>query len=103
MSWSIEKYMPRIIVRERLFILSGKFLFKIEWWVQVTVIPEVIRIIVLRRGISKGLKGLIPNGGHNWPMSVEGAREEWKYAQKNEIKKKISEIINKIIPKRNPR
>lgn len=85
-----------------LFILSWKFLFKIEWCVHVTVKPEHTKIIVLSRGMSNGLKGLIPIGGHNWPISTEGAKDEWKYAQKNEIKKKISEIINKIIPKRSP-
>lgn len=67
-----------MIVKIKLFILSEKFLFKIEWWVQVTVIPDEIKIIVLRRGISKGLKVLIPKGGHNWPISIDGAREEWK-------------------------
>jgi hypothetical protein len=90
------------MVNINLLYLSEKFLFKIEWWVQVTVIPEEIRIIVFIRGISKGLKGLIPRGGHSWPISIDGAREEWKYAQKNEMKKKISEIINKIIPNRRP-
>lgn len=64
--------------------------------------PEEIRIIVLRRGMSNGLKGLIPIGGHDWPISMAGARDEWKYAQKNDRKKKISEIINKIIPRRRP-
>lgn len=96
------KYTPKMIVNINLLYLSEKFLFKMEWWVQVTVIPEEIRIIVFIKGMSKGLKGLIPNGGHNWPISIDGAREEWKYAQKKEIKKKISEIINKIIPNRNP-
>lgn len=33
---------------------------------------------------------------------MEGAREEWKKAQKKEVKKKISEMINKIIPIRIP-
>lgn len=59
-------------------------------------------MIVLSKGISNGLNGLIPKGGHNWPISTEGARDEWKYAQKNEIKKKISEIIKRIIPNRSP-
>jgi len=45
-------------------------------------------MIVFIKGISKGLKGLIPIGGHSWPISIEGANEEWKYAQKNEMKKK---------------
>lgn len=37
-------------------------------------------------------------GGHNIPISILGDRAIWKYAQNNEIKKKISEIMNKIIP-----
>lgn len=40
--------------------------------------PEEIRIIVFKRGISNGLNGLIPIGGHNWPISMEGAKDEWK-------------------------
>lgn len=52
--------------------------------------------------MSKGLKGLIPKGGHSWPISIAGANEEWKYAQKKEKKNKISEIINKIMPSRMP-
>lgn len=55
-------------------------------------------MIVFKRGILKGLKGKIPLGGHNCPISIEGAREEWKKAQKKEIKKKISEMIKRIIP-----
>jgi len=34
--------------------------------------------MVLRRGISNGLNGLIPKGGHNCPISMDGANEEWK-------------------------
>jgi len=45
-------------------------------------------MIVFINGISKGLKGLIPRGGHSMPISILGAREEWKYAQKKEKKKK---------------
>jgi len=83
-------------------ILSLKFLLIIEWWVQVIVIPEEIRIIVFKRGISKGLKGLIPKGGQSCPISILGDNEEWKKAQKKEKKNSTSEIINKIIPIRIP-
>lgn len=58
---------------------------------------------MFKSGISKGLNGMIPFGGHNCPISGVGAREEWKYAQKNDKKNIISEIINKIIPIRSPR
>lgn len=42
----------------------------------MTVIPEEIKIIVFIRGISKGLKGLIPKGGQSCPTSIFGDREE---------------------------
>ena len=67
------------------------------WWDQVTVKLNETKIIALRKGISKGLNGKILLGGHDWPILIMRANEEWKYAQKKEIKKKISEIINKII------
>lgn len=40
------------------------------------VSPEEIKIIVLRRGISKGLKGIIPRGGQVCPISIEGDKDE---------------------------
>jgi len=58
-SWRDVKYTPRIMVNINLFFLSLKFLFKIEWWVHVTVNPEEIRIIVFIKRISNGLKGWI--------------------------------------------
>lgn len=94
------KKIPSIIVINNLIFLSLKLFCKIEWWVHVTVNPDEIKIIVFNRGISKGLNGLIPKGGQSWPISNEGAKEEWKYAQKNDKKKKISEIMKRIMPKR---
>lgn len=67
---------PREIVRDKAFILSVKLLFNILWCDQVIVSPEEIKIIVLSSGISKGLKGLIPIGGHCWPISIDGDSEE---------------------------
>lgn len=64
--------------------------------------PEEIRIMVLSKGMLKRLNGMIPLGGHNWPISTEGAKEKWKKAQKKEIKKKILEMINRILPIRIP-
>lgn len=66
------------MVNNNLLVLSEKFLFKIAWWVHVIVMPDEIKIIVLSRGMSKGLNGLIPKGGHNCPISMEGAKDEWK-------------------------
>jgi hypothetical protein len=68
----------------------------------VTLTPEETKIIVLRRGTPKGLKGKIPSYGQTPPTSIEGDNLTWKYAQKNLKKKKISETINNIIPDRNP-
>jgi len=36
--------------------------------------PELSKIIVFNKGISLGLKGIIPLGGHNIPNSMEGAK-----------------------------
>lgn len=44
----------------------------IAWCAHVTVAPEDKRIVVLRRGIWKGLKGWIPNGGQYIPTSIVG-------------------------------
>lgn len=49
-----------------------------------------------------GLNGLIPIGGQVFPISIFGDRLLWKYAQKNLIKNKISDTINKIMPHRKP-
>lgn len=57
------------------------------WWAQVIEIPDVNKIIVLRRGIIKGLKTLIPMGGHCIPNSINCVSLRWKKLQKNEIKK----------------
>jgi hypothetical protein len=42
------------------------------WWAHVTEIPEASKIAVLRRGIWKGLKGIIPVGGQWAPSSGVG-------------------------------
>jgi hypothetical protein len=58
---------------------------------------------VFNKGICKGLNLEIPTGGHSNPNSTEGANLLWKNAQKNETKNNTSEIINKIMPQRNPK
>lgn len=67
-------------------------------WDQVTEIPDVNRIIVFNKGIWNGLNTKIPQGGHFNPSSINGDNLELKKAQKNEIKKKTSEVINNNIP-----
>jgi len=57
---------------------------------------------VFNKGTWNGLNGLIPVGGQLRPISVEGASLLWKNAQKNEKKNNTSEVINRIIPRRNP-
>jgi len=64
--------------------------------------PDVIRIIVFRRGILKGSKISILVGGHVNPNSIVGDKLEWKNLQKNDMKNRISDEINSIIPHFNP-
>jgi hypothetical protein len=57
---------------------------------------------VFSKGICRGLNGISPVGGHVEPSSIVGDKLLWKKAQKNEMKKNTSEIMNRIIPHRNP-
>lgn len=68
------------------------------WCAHVIVIPEDKRIIVFSSGIKNGLKTLIPDGGHFIPSSINCVNDKWRNLQKKDKKKKISEIINSIIP-----
>jgi len=73
-------------------------LVRIEWWVHVTVTPDLTSKMVFNSGTLIGLNVLIILGGHIWPISKFGLILEWKYDQKKLLKKKISEIMNKTIP-----
>ena len=73
-----------------------------EWWAQVTLIPDEIKIIVFNKGTWKGLKTLIPKGGQREPTSILGESLLWKKAQKKLTKKNTSLTINKAIPQRRP-
>lgn len=77
------------------------FLIK-KWWERVTVTPEARRTVVLSRGTWNGLIAFTPSGGHKSPISIFGLRLLWKKLQKKEKKNKTSEVINKIMPHRNP-
>lgn len=78
-------------------------LFSINlWWAHVTVSPDDRRIKVLRRGIWIGLNVTIPLGGHIIPISIVGASLLWKNPQKKDTKNKTSDVMNRIIPHRNP-
>lgn len=98
----MEKYTPSKIVKNNPWVACERFLSIKAWWAHVTVTPEDKRIAVLRRGIWNGLNGWTLIGGQRVPISMAGERLLWKNAQKNERKKKISEMINKIIPHRRP-
>jgi len=64
--------------------------------------PEESKIKVFNRGTWVALKGIIPVGGQKNPISTVGDNLLWKKAQKNEKKNSTSDVINKIIPHRNP-
>ena len=49
----------------------------------MTLIPDEISTIVFNNGTWKGLKTLIPKGGHTAPTSILGDKLLWKNAQKN--------------------
>jgi hypothetical protein len=68
----------------------------------VTVTPDASRIAVFSNGICNGLNGEIPVGGHVEPNSIVGDNLLWKNAQKNEMKKNTSEMMNRIVPQHNP-
>jgi hypothetical protein len=89
-----------VIAREILAVI--RLFFKIAWCDQVTDAPEANKITVLRSGTCIGLKELIELGGQFCPISILGLILLWKYAQKNDMKNKTSDVINKIIPIFNP-
>jgi len=96
--WRIEKYNPIVIVIIILLIVWFSLFLRREWWAHVIEAPELTKMIVLRRGISIGLNGVTPLGGHFIPISILGASLECKNLQKKDRKNIISDIINIIIP-----
>ena len=94
--------MPKMIVRARAFFADEFEDFRRLWWAHVMETPEERRTAVLSRGTAKGFRGSIPTGGQNEPREGDGARLEWKKAQKKEKKKATSEIINISIPALRP-
>lgn len=61
---------------------------------QVTVKPELNNIRVLSKGNSNAGIVTMPKGGHVQKIQIDGARLEWKKAQKKEAKNITSELIN---------
>lgn len=78
--------------------MALKLLFNIEWWAHVIDTPEVIKIIVFKRGTLIGLNLVILTGGHICPSSILGLKEKWKNLQKKEKKNIISDVMKRIIP-----
>jgi hypothetical protein len=64
--------------------------------------PDASKIAVFSKGDCTGLNGWIPVSGQVDTSSVVGDNLVWKNAQKNNIKNKISETINRIILHRRP-
>jgi hypothetical protein len=80
------------------FVVTIRCPAKIDWWAQVIVTPDDNKIIVFNKGKPQGFKVDIPSGGQIHPIPIEGAKVQWKKAQKKEKKNIISEIINRDIP-----
>jgi len=59
------------VINKEIF-LSFFILVNIEWWAHVTDTPDLIKIMVLRRGTFIGLKGFTISGGQICPISIVG-------------------------------
>ena len=53
---------------------------------------------MFNNGTEKGLRGSIPKGGQQTPISIAGDKLLWKNAQKKDKKNKTSETINNKKP-----
>jgi hypothetical protein len=64
---------------------------------QVTVILDLRRRTVLRRGTLEGSRTKTPAGGQAYLVSATTLKLEWKNVQKNLKKNRTSELMNQII------
>jgi hypothetical protein len=62
------------------------------------VAPEESKINVFNKGIAFGSNTSIPFGGQTFPISIVGAKEAAKKAQKKAKKNIISETMKSITP-----
>ena len=86
-NWTEEKNSPRrMVISSLIFLWVRAPPIRLKW-VQVTVIPEEIRIKVFKRGTLNGSKGLTPLGGHMIPSSTAGLRAGVKEGSKKKKKK----------------
>lgn len=69
----IVKYTPNETVKNSACIASVRFPARILWWDHVIVTPDERSTAVFNRGTRKGLRGVIPVGGHVTPISTDGA------------------------------
>jgi len=72
--WIAVKYTPKRIANNNPIHLSLKFILIIVCD-YVIVNPEKIKIIIFNKGISYGLKGIIPLRGDNCPISISGDKD----------------------------
>lgn len=70
MACKAVKIIPNKIVNNKACSVCEWLFSIIEWWAQVTVTPDLSKIIVFSKGIWKGLKGVIEIGGHCPPISI---------------------------------
>lgn len=71
---SIVNNKPKLIVINKLVIVSLCFPTIILLCAQVILIPEDNKIRVLRKGKPHGFRISIPCGGHTAPMCIDGIR-----------------------------
>jgi hypothetical protein len=64
--------------------------------------PDDNNIMVFNKGNPYGFKTSMPAGGQIHPIATDGAKLQWKKAQKKPKKNITSEAINNIIPARKP-
>jgi len=69
----------------------------IKWWDKVTEHPLLINNKEFNSGRLKKFIRKIPSYGQIDPSSIFGENIKWKKDQKNLIKNRTSETINKII------
>ena len=84
------------------FVILVRSLAKIARWDQVTVIPDDNKMTVFNNGMPQGSIVVIFSGGQTSPISTDGAKLQWKKAQKNEKKNMTSEAMKRHMPKRIP-
>src|SRR5215469_5520974 len=97
-AWQHVNATPRQMVRMRPYTSALRLPSRRPWCAQVTVVPEVRRIKVLRNGSAQGLKTWTLAGGQLALFACSGNRAKLKNAQKNATKNITSEAMNRNMP-----